>query len=234
MPVALPDIAPARVVTDVYERLHAAYGDRHWHWYPEHVRGPFDVIAGAVLVQHTTWTNAERALEALRAVGMLDPTAIRGVDESRLVELVRVSGTPTVKAKRLRAVAQMLLDAGGLNRFLELPDAEMRARLLATHGIGEESADAILLYAAGRTSFVIDAYTRRLFARLGYGPHATAPYGQWRRYFEHALPSDAALFGRYHAYIVLHGKALCRPRPLCAACPLLRICATGAAAIEGS
>ena len=206
-PVARRSIAaPPLPLQDVYERLHSAYADQHWHWHPGHVQSPFDVIAGAVLVQHTTWQSAERALEALRGAGALCVDSLLALPEDRLIELVRVSGTPNLKAKRLRAVAEMLRNAGGLEAFLALPADPMREQLLATHGIGRESADAIMLYAAGVRVFVVDQYTRRLFSRLGIGPAQPAPYEEWRAWFERALPdAGAEEFARYHAYIVLHG-----------------------------
>jgi endonuclease-3 related protein len=189
-----------------------------------------DIVAGAILVQHTTWTNAERALERLRDAGALDADTIATMPDERLAELVRVSGTPSVKARRLRALAESIIGAGGLEALFALPLRELRPRLLATHGVGHESADAILLYAAARPTFVIDAYTKRLFRRLGLAP-AGEDYETWRAHFEEALPRDDAvsLYRRFHAYIVLHTKALCRPAPRCAVCPLLGACPTGRA-----
>ncbi len=188
-----------------------------------------DIVAGAVLVQHTVWTNAERALEALREAGSLTPDALANMSDDELLPLIRVSGTPTIKARRLRAIASTVVVAGGLDALFALPDGDLRARLLATHGVGPETADGIMLYAAGRRVFVIDAYTRRLFRRLGLGPQADR-YVDWQRCFEEALiEGDATMFQRYHAYIVLHGKSLCRPQPLCAPCPLLELCPTGLA-----
>ena len=122
------------------------------------------------------------------------------------------------------------MTAGGIDAFLALPLDAMRPLLLATHGIGPETADAIALYAAGQRTFVIDAYTRRLFSRLGLEPADGAGYEAWQRHFEDALAAgDAAAFQRYHGYIVLHAKALCRAAPKCAACPLLRSCPHGRA-----
>jgi endonuclease-3 related protein len=185
------------------------------------------MITGAILVQHTNWTNAERALDALRAAGALDPAALATMPDGALVPLIRLSGTPTVKARRLRAIAATILDAGGLEKLFALPADELRVRLLATHGVGAETADAIMLYAADRRVFVIDAYTQRLFRRLGLGPTRDR-YDDWQRYFEDALPdADVALFQRYHAAIVLHGKSLCRAKPRCISCPLLDRCPTG-------
>jgi endonuclease-3 related protein len=214
----------------VFDLLEAAYGAEVWHWMPDVVRGPMDVIAGAVLVQHTTWANAERALDALRAAGVLDAETLATMPEAEIAALVRVSGTPSVKTRRLVALARTVERAGGVGRFAALPREPMRAMLLATHGVGPETADAIALYVAGQRVFMIDAYTMRVFRRLGLGP-AGDGYDAWQRYFEDKLrDGDASMFQRYHGCIVLHGKALCRVRPRCAACPLLACCPHGRAA----
>lgn len=209
---------------EIFGRLGTAYANEVWHWMPEYVRGPMDVITGAILVQHTNWMNAERALEALRAARALEPAGLLALPERELAELIRVSGTPSIKARRLRALARTIEDAGGLRAFLALPLEEMRPRLLATHGVGAETADAIALYAAGRRVFVIDAYTKRVFRRVGIGPTGDG-YEAWRSFFEDALPNaDASAFQRYHAWIVLHAKARCRVTPLCEGCPLADAC----------
>ena len=224
MPASHPDAATLeRVLRILDERYH----DETWHWDAAHVRGPMDVIAGAVLVQHTTWTNAERALEQLRAAGALDAPLLARMPDEALVPLVRVSGTPTIKARRLRAVATTIEEAGSLDAFLALPKDELRRRLLSTHGIGPETADGILLYAAGHRIFLIDAYTQRLFRRIGLAP-GDGGYDAWQHWFEDRLPHDDVTgFQRHHAHIVLHGKTLCRPKPRCAGCPLLETCSFG-------
>lgn len=189
-----------------------------------------EIIVGAILVQHTTWTNAERALVSLREAGALNTRTLMSLPEAEIAALVRVSGTPSVKARRLLATAETIDRAGGLDAFLALPLEAMRPLLLGTHGIGPETADAIALYAAGHRTFVIDAYTRRIFTRLGLEPAPAAGYGAWQRIFEKALPADdAGAFQRYHGYIVLHAKALCRVKPACAPCPLLERCPHGRA-----
>lgn len=218
MPASPPDTERA-ALTGVLRILDETYGGEPWVWDPQHVRGPMDVIAGAVLVQHTMWTNAERALERLRAAGALDPGGLATMSDDGLMPLVRVSGTPAVKARRLRAIARTITDAGGLDTLLALPAEELRWRLDETHGVGPETRDAIMLYAAGYAAFVIDAYTQRLFRRLGIGPQAKS-YAAWQQWFEDRLPADTRAFQRHHAHIVLHGKALCRPKPRCQPCPL--------------
>ena len=223
----LPVAERGSALTTIYQRLHASYGNDTWHWSPAYVRGPMDVIAGAILVQHTTWQNAERALEAMRWARALDARAILLLSDDELSQMVRVSGTPSVKVRRLRAIALTIEDAGGLDAFLALHDGDLRARLVATHGVGPESADAIMLYAAGRRAFVIDAYTRRMFGRIGVTPEANT-YGAWQLLFEEALPDgDTAMFQRYHAYIVLHSKAICRAKPQCDRCPISDLCEKG-------
>ncbi len=177
----------ANIATDpaaILARLDARYDYSSWHWQPD---TPPDLICiGAILVQHTQWSNVELALERLRDANALSLDAIHTLPEERLAELVRPAGTPMVKAKRLRSLAQLALDHGGLDALLALPTSELRPLLLATPGIGPESADAILLYAAGRPVFEIDAYTIRIFRRLGLGPERN-DYHIWQHWFERAV-----------------------------------------------
>lgn len=193
---------------------------------PEHASA-IEIVVGAILVQHTNWRNAERALGAMRDAALLEPEAIIAAPDEALVSAIRVSGTPTVKARRLHAIAQTIVDAGGLDAMLSLPAEELRVMLLATHGIGAETADAIALYAGGKRTFVIDAYTRRIFRRIGAGPERDR-YEDWRAFFHEALAeADVRVFQRYHAWIVLHGKSVCRVRPSCSVCVLKAVCNTG-------
>ena len=223
----LPVAEKGNNVRAIYERLDATYRNETWHWYPEHIAGPMDVVAGSILVQHTNWQNAERALDAMRAAGAIDSRVLATMPDAALVPLIGISGTPTVKARRLRAIASVIEDAGGVDALFSLPEGELRERLLRTHGIGAETADAIMLYAAGRRVFVIDSYTQRMFRRIGMGP-AVDSYDAWQDFFEDALPGgDVTVFQRYHAYIVLHSKAICRATPRCPSCPLRDQCETG-------
>jgi len=115
--------------------------------------------------------------------------------------------------------------------MLATPVEQLRPALLATHGIGPETADSILLYAANQPVFVIDAYTRRTFLRLGLVPEADN-YDGWQRLFMRGLALDAQLFNEYHALIVRHGKNVCRKRPLCAQCPLSVVCPIGTSSVQ--
>ncbi|RME32687.1 MAG: endonuclease [Gammaproteobacteria bacterium] len=180
-------------------------------------------MVGAVLTQNTAWSNVERAIDNLRAAGALDPRHIAGMEPGRLGELLRPSGYFNVKAKRLQAFCRWYLEEGGLEALRQLPDGELRRRLLSVHGIGPETADDILLYAFDRPIFVIDAYTRRLFSRLGL-ISGDEGYEELRGWFERHLGPDVALYNDYHAQIVVQAKEVCRPRPRCEACCLRRVC----------
>ena len=214
--------AVAALLAEVYARLLAARG--HQHWWPGET--PFEVAAGAVLTQNTAWVNVERAISALKAAGALDPAAILAMPHEDLARLIRPAGYFNVKARRLRSAVRFLWDeAGGDPARLAGRDAgPLRERLLSVPGVGPETADSILLYAVGVPVFVVDAYTRRMFGRIGVIDPADG-YDDVRSTFEAALPRDAALFNDYHAQIVAHGKLTCRPRPLCGDCVVADLCA---------
>jgi len=206
----------------IYRRLLEHYGPQHW-WPAE---TPFEVVVGAILTQNTAWSNVERAIANLKAAAPLTPEQLASTPLETLETRIRPAGFFRQKATRLQALARLLESrCGGDVATLCAGDLDAaRQRLLALHGIGPETADAILLYAAGRPSFVIDAYTRRLFGRLGLLA-GTASYATLRARFMAALPADPALFNEYHALIVAHAKARCRKRaPLCPGCPLRSAC----------
>ncbi len=211
---------------EIYERLQEAYGPQHW-WPGE---TPFEVIVGAILTQSAAWGNVERAIGNLKAAGALSPEGLRRLSEAELARLIYPSGYFNAKARKLKAFLAMLFQRfdGDLDMLLASPSEVLRPLLLATHGIGPETADSVLLYAAGHPIFVVDAYTRRLFPRLELAPTSRGDtYEAWQRLFMDALPPDAPLFNEYHALIVRHGKEVCRRRPLCAGCALLSVCPTG-------
>jgi len=233
-----------RLLLHVYRRLRARYG--HAGWWPG--ESAFEVCVGAILVQNTAWSNVERALASLRQRGFLSFEALHRRAPSRLAPLLRASGTFRVKARRLRAFLDFLgAEYGGTAEAMaaEHP-ARLREKLLAVAGIGPETADSIALYAAGHPVFVVDAYTRRVFSRLGLlgdegpagrarptssgprggGPRGARPdaYDRLQRFLTDHLPRDAALFNDYHAQLVRLGQEACRPRPRCADCPLDDLC----------
>ena len=206
---------------EVYRRLYAAYGPQHW-WPAD---SPFEVVVGAILTQSAAWVNVEKAIDNLRAVGILSPQGLLKVSPDELARLVYPAGYYNAKARKLKAFLEMLFDrhGGQLGALFALPLPELRQELLATHGIGQETADSISLYAAEKPSFVIDAYTRRVFSRLGLAP-ARDSYASWQALFSDALPPDVQLFNEYHALIDRHAKTVCCKAPLCDRCCLGDIC----------
>ncbi|HYN01741.1 MAG TPA: hypothetical protein VE359_04790 [Vicinamibacteria bacterium] len=221
-----------RLLLRVYRRLRNHYG--HAGWWPG--ESSFEVCVGAILVQNTAWVNVERTLASLRRRGLLSFGALHRRPPSRLAPLLRSSGTFRVKARRLRAFLDFLgAEYGGQVEGMrtERPEA-LRRKLLAVPGIGPETADSIALYAAGKPLFVVDAYTRRVFSRLGLlgsgsrgnGPRAARPeaHDQVQRFLMDRLPRDAALYNDYHAQLVRLGQEACRSRPRCAECPLDDLC----------
>lgn len=212
-------------VNDSLESMHAWRG---WHWWPD--ADPFEVCVGAILVQNTQWTNVERALERLRAADALSPAAMAALPLPALEQLVRPSGQYRQKARKLQAFLALVEGHGGLERLLALPAAALREALLGTWGIGRETADCILLYAAGYPRFIVDAYLIRLYTRLGLGPVGSVRYDAWQRFFESELPVDRELWARYRALIVLHCKHLClKRRPRCGECFLAPQCSAAEA-----
>jgi len=203
----------------IYALLDQAYGPQHW-WPGD---STFEVQVGAILTQNTAWTNVERALENLRQNRLLSPRAIVSASHAQLAEQLRPSGYYNVKAERLRHYCQWLLEQGGERALHTAPTDQFRRNLLSVKGIGPETADDILLCAFHRPVFVIDAYTRRIFSRLGL-IDAKANYEALRRRFEEALGDDVPLYNQYHALIVRHAKTACRTKPQCEACALRKLC----------
>ena len=208
----------------IYERLLDRYGPQHW--WP--ARTPFEVMVGAVLTQATAWSNVEKAISNLERAGALTPGAIRALPPPELARLVYPSGFFNAKSRKLKALCQYLGRAhdDDIEAMSRLKTATLRGELLGVFGIGEETADDILLYALGHPVFVIDAYSRRTFGRLGLA-NALASYADHQSLFTRNLPIDAGMFGEYHALIVRHGRTSCKKLPLCATCPLLDVCPTG-------
>lgn len=177
-------------------------------------------MVGAVLTQNTAWGNVEKAISALRRAGALHPAAIATLSPEELKDLIRPAGFYHQKAATLRQLSASY----DLDRLSSLPLDAARTGLLAIRGIGPETADAILLYAARQPSFVVDAYTRRLCQRLGLVSAAIA-YAPLRQLFMDHLDPDTELYNEYHALIVVHGKERCRKHvPRCTECPLVNGC----------
>lgn len=206
---------------EIYERLYGHFGPRHW-WPAD---SPFEMIVGAILTQNVTWRSVGAAIGNLKAAGLFSIEGLLAVPESELSPLLRSTRYHIQKARKLQSFCRVVEDehGGDLDLFLSREAGDLRRRLLDIYGIGPETADAIVLYAAGQPIFVIDAYTRRIFHRLGYFPERIA-YREMQDFFMGALPPDAPLYNEYHALIDAQGHHICTPRPRCGACPLAGLC----------
>lgn len=179
------------------------------------------MVVGAVLTQNTAWVNVEKALQRLKAARALSLRRIYEAPLDELHEWLRPAGYFRVKARRVRALAALVVESyrGRLSLLLREEPDRLRVILLGVHGIGPETADSILLYAAGAPYFVVDAYTRRVLERHGW-LREPASYDAVAGLFHDALPREAPLFNEFHALFVRLGKYHCRPRPRCEGCPL--------------
>ena len=203
----------------IFETLLTAYG--HQQWWP--AESPFEMMVGAILTQNCNWKNVEQAIGNLKAANMLDAASIACADHEQLAEVIRPSGFFNQKACRLQLFSRFYIAHGEISGLRKQPMAEMRLQLLALSGIGPETADSMLLYALRKPIFVVDAYTRRIFTRLGLLPEKI-DYDGIQNYFHHQLEPQLSLFQEYHALIVEHAKRHCRNRQLCEKCPLLNSC----------
>jgi endonuclease-3 related protein len=201
-----------------YAALFDAYGPQGW-WPAE---TPFEVVVGAILTQNTNWRNVERAIANLKREGLLAAAALAAVGESRLAEVIRPAGYYRIKARRLKNFIRMLAEefGGDPGALFGLPTAALREKVLGVTGIGPETADSIVLYAAGRPVFVVDAYTARIFYRHGMA-EGEASYEDLQSLIAGALEDDVDMFKEYHALLVAVGKRHCKKKaPECTGCPL--------------
>jgi endonuclease-3 related protein len=218
-----------RTVRAIYATLLADHGSRRW--WPGETR--LEIIVGAILTQNTAWTNVEKAIASLKAERFLSLKGLREVDEARLAETIRASGYFRQKARKLKAFMRWLdgRHGGSLARAARVETGVLRADLLSIWGIGNETADSILLYAFGRPVFVVDAYTHRILRR--HALHPGGGYEEVREMMERLLARDAALYNDYHAQLVWAGHHFCRTRPRCEVCPLRRHLPAAGAVLEG-
>lgn len=209
------------LLKEIYKRLFDKFGPQHW-WPGE---TPFEVMIGAVLTQSASWKNVETAIANLRTAGLMSPAALIKKSPEEIAPLIRSAVYYNVKARKLKALVEYIGNSceNDLDKLFERDTGQLRDELLAVWGIGEETADSILLYAANKPVFVIDAYTRRIMSRIGIQPENDT-YPDWQSLFMKNLPARVTLFNEFHALLVRLGKETCRPKPLCPDCPLSDIC----------
>jgi len=201
----------------VYKKLYISFGPQHW-WPGE---TPFEVAVGAILTQNTNWSNVEKAIGSLKKEGLLSPSGLQSLPQDRLAALIRPAGYFNIKAKRLKNFIGFLMQEyhGSMQKMKKEDLPSLRKKLLSVNGIGPETADSIILYAAEKPVFVIDAYTKRVLSRHNILDH-DASYDAFQHLFHSKLREDISLFNEYHALIVRLAKEHCRTMPICTGCPL--------------
>ena len=205
-----------------YDILLKRFGEQNW-WPAD---SEFEVVIGAILTQSTSWKNVEKAIRNLKKKDVLNPEALYKIDVKNLSGLIRPAGYHNAKARKLKEFINYLHKnyEGNLSLMFQVPAENLRNELLSIWGIGPETADSIMLYAAGKPVFVVDAYTKRIFSRHGFVDGDIDYYGL-KDFSEKNLPKDARVLNEFHALLVRLGKEHCRKtKPVCIGCPLEKQC----------
>ncbi len=224
----------------LYAALYEAYGPRGWWplvrragkrgfdeggYHPGDYESPrtaadrLSVSLGAILTQNASWTNADRALRAMEAAGLIDVGALLGADTGVIEEAARPSGYFRQKTRKIKVFAE----AAAEGRWFSRGKPPSREGLLGLWGIGEETADSILLYAFRVPVFVMDAYGRRILSRLGLTEDG-ASYAEARSLMADSMPERAEDRNECHALFVELAKRSCRKTPECGGCPVRKDC----------
>jgi len=203
-----------------YEKLLSHFGRQGW-WPGE---SAFEVVLGAILTQRANWRNVEKAIGNLKRAAIMSPDAIANASRRKLENLLRPVGFFRQKTTTIRNFVRHLIGhhEASLDGLFDAELGEVRGELLSLKGIGDETADSILLYAGSKPSFVVDAYTIRIVNRLGLTD--SKQYSRVKELFESNLPKDIEVYKEFHALLVALGKKFCKATPLCANCPLLSDC----------
>ncbi len=206
-----------KVLTEIYDSLFKSFGKQYW-WPGD---TGFEVVIGAILTQNTNWTNVEKAIKNLKTAKVFTPKKLHEVNLEKLAELIKPSGYFNVKAKRIKYFIDWLFMNynGSLSKLFKLDCATLREQLLSVNGIGRETADSIILYAAHKPTFVVDAYTKRVLVRHSLITE-DYDYDEIKAVFEDNLPKEVTHYNEYHALIVRVGKYYCKPKMQCEECPL--------------
>lgn len=201
----------------IYKVLYKAFGPQYW-WPGD---TPFEVAVGAILTQNTNWGNVEKAINNLKAAGALNANKLHEMPINKLAQLIRPAGYFNIKSKRLKSFIDFLTKHynGSMKQMKSEDTNTIKEKLLSVNGIGPETADSILLYALEKPIFVVDAYTKRVLSRHNIMSHDES-YDRFQGLFYLSLKKDVRLYNEYHALFVRVGKTFCKPKPVCAGCPL--------------
>lgn len=210
-----------KTLISIFDKLLSFFGPQHW--WPAESR--FEIIVGAILTQNISWNNVEKAIFNLKDKDLLSIDDILNTDIESLALLIKPAGYYNQKSRYLKNICKFIKENyGSLEEFLSQDSRKLRNELLKIKGIGPETADSIILYAAEKPVFVVDAYTKRIFYRIGLIKQNLS-YNKVQQFFMENLPKEVNLYNQYHALIVKLGKQNCSNKnPVCKNCPLNDIC----------
>jgi endonuclease-3 related protein len=213
----VPEQIGRKILKKIYNKLFQTFGPMGW-WPGE---TPFEVIIGAILTQNTSWENVEKAIHKLKTKKVLHPAGLYRKKDEELAELIKSVGYYNIKAKRIKNFMAFFQREYGkdLKKMFREDTIVLREKLLSINGIGPETADSILLYAAEKPTFVVDAYTKRILLRHGWISSQDS-YQDIKDLFMNNLKHDVKMYNEYHALLVYLGKNFCKKKPQCEGCPL--------------
>jgi endonuclease-3 related protein len=208
------------IVNKIYQQLLSQYGPQHW-WPGE---TQFEVTLGAILAQNVSWANAAKAIENLKKHDLLHPQKLSQKKVEEIAPLIKSSGYYNQKAITIATFLRWFAHYNFSFETLQtLPTETLRAQLLSLHRIGPETADSILLYALERKIFVVDAYTKRIFTRVGI-LSGNEDYAAIQNLFHEHFEGTVYDYNEYHALIVKHGKDVCTKKQHCDECCITQVC----------
>jgi endonuclease-3 related protein len=214
-------------LTRIYYQLLNHFGKQNWWPVTDRKNPEFEIMIGAILTQQTSWKQVEKAISALRKNSLLSPKALANTNIKTIEKLVKPSGFYKQKARRIANFSKYLVKnyRSNLNKLFNKSIEKLREELLLLEGVGKETVDNILLYAANKLIFPVDAYTFRIFHRLGL--ISTNSYDELQKFIQNQLPNNLEIYKEFRALIVKLGKTYCKTKPLCNNCPLTKECNYG-------
>lgn len=201
-------------IEELYEAFSQVMDDKRW-WDTDN---KWEILLGAVLVQNTNWRNVDYALDNLNEATQFLPEKILVLEKEQLQELIRPSGFNKGKSNTIIGLLTWLegyhFDLAQVSRkdFVEL-----RKELLAIKGIGEETADALLVYVFDHSTFIADKYAQRMFEKFGF---VSKGYKQLKSKISWPETMDTFKAQNLHGWIIEYGQVYLKNAELWQSGPL--------------